>query len=228
MAARLGLHPVFCPTALTVQSTGRVREVFPLPPSLLAAMMREVTGDVRVRAVKVGMLAGLPQSRAVAASLPPSPLVLDPVLRAHDGTRLTDPRAVLLLLRRKRSFLVLTPNRPEAEELLRAGGISFPPSWEERGRALLLAGADAVVIKGGHGTGPRVEDLLVTPEGVRVFSRPRRGEARGTGCAFATSLACFLALGYPLGEAVRRAGEVVWRGLARGYVPGRGKRVLGV
>jgi hydroxymethylpyrimidine/phosphomethylpyrimidine kinase len=85
-----------------------------------------------------------------------------------------------------------------------------------------------VVLKGGHGGGPVVEDFLVTPREVRAFRRPRLREARGTGCALSTSLACFLALGYPLGEAVRRAGDYVWRVLGKGYVPGRGKRVLGV
>ena len=204
-----------------------------MPPRLLRAIIRTVTGDLAVRAVKVGMLAGIPQARAVATSLPPRvPVVLDPVLRAHDGTRLTDPRAVLLFLQRKRGCLVLTPNRPEAEELLRwteaREAVSRPFCPEGAGRALLALGADAVVLKGGHGDGPVVEDLLITPGEVRAFRRPRLREARGTGCALSTSLACLLALGYPLGEAVRRAGNYVWRALEKGYVPGRGRRVLGV
>lgn len=235
VAGGLGVHPAFLPTALTVQSTIRAGEVRPVAPRLLGAMVRAVTRDLTVRAVKVGMLAGILQARAVGVSLPPGrPVVLDPVLRAHDGTRLTDPRAVLLFLRLKRLkrwLLVLTPNRPEGEELLRAagfGGVSPPAEPEGRGRALLDLGADAVVLKGGHGSGPLVEDLLCTPKGVQAFRRPRLREARGTGCAFSTSLACFLALGYPLGEAVRRAGDYVWRALDKGYVPGGGRRVLGV
>ena len=138
----------------------------------------------------------------------PRPLVLDPVLAASSGAELLDEagRELLRTALLPRTTL-LTPNLPEAAQLLRSAPAADDEAIERQGRALLALGAAAVLIKGGHRDGPHATDILVTPHAPAVrFTAPRvRAERRGTGCALAAAIAAGLARGRPLVEACELA-----------------------
>ena len=211
----LGVEAQCAVTAVTAQTEREVTAVELLPPHLVQAQIDAALATGRVAAIKIGMLGASAIVEAVAESIPPRarlPLVLDPVLAATSGGALLDAagRAALVARLLPRTTL-LTPNIPEAAALLEATPATSAAEVIEQGRALCARGAAAVLMKGGHASGERATDWLVTAEGrVHELGAPRlTGARRGTGCALASAIAAGLAAGVTLELACRRAKEHV-------------------
>jgi len=243
--AAYGCYGATCITALTVQTTQGVRAVEAVGPEIVRATLRELAADLPVSAVRIGMLGSAAVAEAVLEFLestrPPN-VVLDPVIRSSSGAELLDPAGVALLRHRILPLVsVVTPNVGEvsvlsglpAAELTLAAARFLDPDTDPRlraaiadGEVLLDRGVKAVVITGGHLEKP-TDVLLWRPGGkLQILIFPsRRIESRsthGTGCAFATSLACSLALGTSLPEAVARAQEYVLRAIQTAKPLGKG------
>src|ERR1700760_1841525 len=92
--ARCGVHGMTAITAITVQNTVEVAAVHPVAPQVIRAQIAAAAQDIRVDAVKVGMLGSATTTEAVAAALaelpPGTPVVVDPVMVAESGGRLLD------------------------------------------------------------------------------------------------------------------------------------------
>ncbi len=239
IAAAQGCYAVTCITALTVQSTQGVFGVQPVDPELVARTLATLADDLEmeIAAVRLGMLGSGEVAAAVADFLEgrrlPN-LVLDPVIRSSSGTILLDAPGQEVLVKRLLPLAdVITPNVDEAAALAGAEPVATNAPWEEvlpRLRAmagkLCELGSRAVVITGGH-LQPANDYLLyenagsvldeVFP-GLHLESR----STHGTGCAFATAVACQLAHGNTLPEAVRAAKEYVRKAIAVAYPLGRG------
>lgn len=168
-------------------------------------------------AIKIGMVATRGAAQAIADCLEQPewshlPVVYDPVLATSAGLSLfREDGDVLTALRPLiRRATVLTPNRSELSVL---GGQSVDNAGqaEVAARILLLAGAPAVLVKGGHFEGPATDRLCRT-ESTLCFVRDRivGRDPRGTGCALATAIAVNLARGENLEFASRSAGD--WLG----------------
>jgi hydroxymethylpyrimidine/phosphomethylpyrimidine kinase len=237
-AASLGCYCVTCITALTVQSTQGVFGVQPLPLELVARTLEALADDVEIAAVRLGMLGSGAVAAAVAGFLDSRRLpnvVLDPVIRSSSGATLLDEAGVEVLRTKLISLCdVMTPNIDEAAVLVGAEAIAGRASWDsalpsirEMAAGLQELGANAVVITGGHlqsandylsykaASGENREEIIL---GERIESR----STHGTGCAFATALACRLALGDELPQAVRSAKDYVRRGILSAYPLGKG------
>ena len=211
---RLGVEAQCAVTAVTAQTDREVTAVELLPVRLVQAQIGAALATRRAAAIKIGMLGSGAIVAAVAEAIPRArmPVVLDPVLAASSGGALLDAagQAALLALLLPRTTL-LTPNIPEAAQLLGAAPASSAAEIVAQGRALCARGAGAVLMKGGHAGGELATDWLVTAEGgVLEFSAPRlTGTRRGTGCALASAVAAGLAADWPLELACRRAKEHV-------------------
>lgn len=202
-------------TALTAQNTLGVDAVHVVPPDFVLAQMRSVAADLRVGAIKVGMLATRGVIEAVAEGLhdfPGIPVVLDPVMVAASGDSLLDPDAVEAI----RSILMpaatlITPNIPEAAKLL--GEAPARSEYEMGIQALKLreAGAHAVLVKGGHADGDTAVDILFEGDEPVSFEAPRSKtrNTHGTGCTLSAAIAAELAKGATLVEAVETAKSYV-------------------
>ena len=206
-----GMEVLCAVTAVTAQTDAAVTAVRKLPPELVRAQIEAAMASGRISAVKIGMLADAATVAAVSAALPPSdaaPLVLDPVLAASSGGELLDAagRATLCERLLPRTTL-LTPNTVEAATLLEATPATREDEIIAQGRALCARGARAVLMKGGHATGPLAIDWLVTVAGnVQSFIAPRlRVSRRGTGCTLASAIAAGLAAGLSLVAACEQA-----------------------
>jgi hydroxymethylpyrimidine/phosphomethylpyrimidine kinase len=223
-----GVHGMAVPTALTVQTTKGVRRTSPVFPSIVAEQLAALLDDVRPHALKLGMLATDDVLLAVANVLDRHeiPRVVDPVLRASDGSFLLEQRAFGNLVERLIAGAALvTPNLPEAEALT---GEIDP---ELAARAFLGLGAHAVLIKGGHAEGPASDDFLATRDGARVWLRGTRsgvGPVHGTGCALSAAITARLARGESLEPAARAAKDWVARAIAGSHALGKGARILGL
>jgi hydroxymethylpyrimidine/phosphomethylpyrimidine kinase len=195
----LGVYGTAVLTALTAQNTRGVTGVHPVPAEFVGAQLRTLLDDVQVQATKLGMLGTAPVVREVAAVLAerrPGPVVCDPVMVATSGDRLVDEDAV----RAVRNHLLpladlITPNVPEAAALLDTTPATSVAELTEQALALLRLGPRAVLAKGGHLGGALSVDVLATPDGVRLTSRPRldTSATHGTGCTLSSALAALVA-----------------------------------
>lgn len=216
----LGIYGASVIAALTAQNTRGVMAIHAVPPDFIAAQMDAVFLDLKVDAVKIGMLADTGMIEAVAAGLDrhgARNVVLDPVMIAASGARLLVPEAVgavreLLLPR----ALLVTPNLPEAATLLKGDVATSDAEAKEQGEKLLRLGAQNVLIKGGHATGPDSIDYLVTPQGTLTLSAPRHAtmNTHGTGCTLSSAIAAGLAKGLALGHAVSEAKDYVTKAIS--------------
>jgi hydroxymethylpyrimidine/phosphomethylpyrimidine kinase len=224
-----GCYGVACITAMTVQSTAGVKRVEPCDPDLVADTLKELAADVKIAAVHIGMLGSGKVARVVAEFLSRQKLtnvVLDPVLRSSSGADLLDVIGKKVVAEQLLSLAtVVTPNVDEAS-VLTGMPVGNPDQMRAAAARLHEMGAESVVVTGGHLD--KAIDLLSFPtkRGVEqeVFKAERRRSTstHGTGCAFATAMACHLALDRGLPEAVLLAKAFVLAAIAKGHPLGRG------
>lgn len=224
-----GCYGVGCVTALTVQSTAGVRRVEPVAAELVAQTLEELASDVEIAGVRIGMLGGAKVGKAIADFLEKRKLenvVLDPILRSSSGADLVDAAGARLFSERLiRLAAVVTPNVDEASALTGLA-VANPEQMRAAAHKLHEMGAGAVVVTGGHLE--KAIDLLsfTTRRGVEqeIFksARLRSSSTHGTGCAFATSIACHLALGRGLPEAVLLAKAYVGAAISNAHPLGHG------
>jgi len=225
--AALGVHGATVLTAATAQNTVGVFGIETLSPSFIRRQIDAVFSDLQPRATKIGMLFDAPRIRAVAAGLRrhrAENVVLDPVMVAKTGARLLSLRAASALARDLLPLCdLVTPNLPEAAALT---NLPVRTSADRRVAAGAIAdlGARTVLVKGGHGRGGQVRDLLFDGRFFTEFTAPRiRTRAtHGTGCTLSAAIAAHLALGRDLEDAVLRAIQFLRESLGRGVFPGRG------
>lgn len=243
-------YGVACISALTVQSTQGVRQVKAIAPDLIAATLDELAADFEIQAVHIGMLATGTVVRAVAEFLEKACLphvVLDPILRSTSGAELLDAAGSRMLIEHLIPLAeVVTPNLEEAAAIsglpMAAGAaasstgsttvpLSVALDWmREAARQIHALGISNVVVTGGHLD--KAVDLLsfTTARGIEqeVFKadRQRSTSTHGTGCAFASAIACHLAHGRGLPEAVLLSKAYVSAAIANSQPLGRGRGPL--
>lgn len=206
-------------TALTAQNTCGVSGVRMVAPDFVAAQIAAIRADIRIDAVKIGMLGGAATVAAVAAALDglDAPVVLDPVMVAKSGDRLLEAEAVAALRDALPRATVITPNLPEAADLLGTDEATTREGMAAQARALLGLGPKAVLLKGGHLGGDDSPDLLVEATDLTWLPGLRHAthKTHGTGCTLSSSLATFLAHGLPLGRAAAEAKAYVAAAIAQ-------------
>jgi len=231
--AALGGYGMSVITALTAQNTVGVAGIHEAPPEFVALQIDAVLGDIGADAVKIGMLASPAIIAVVADRLRhhrAERIVLDPVMVATSGDKLLRDDAIDALRAELLPLAaVITPNIPEAEILL-GTSIDSDAALERAAAALLDLGPAAALVKGGHFSGARSDDVLAMhgASGVDVIRLPGARidtpNTHGTGCTLSSALAAFLGRGLPVVDAARAAKAYVADAIAAGaaYRLGRG------
>jgi hydroxymethylpyrimidine/phosphomethylpyrimidine kinase len=232
----LGVYGMTAITALTAQNTRGVYRVQEIEPGMVAAQIEAVFTDIRVDAVKIGMVSSeeiIGTIRDCLLRFKAQNIVIDPVMVAKSGDPLLRPGAE----RAVRDFAaladILTPNIPEAELLsgmtIRTGEDMLRAAEKLAARDGTSRGPRHILIKGGHRLENGAEDLFYS--GGRVLRLPaKRIETRhthGTGCTLSTAIACRLALGDSPEEAVRAAKDYITRAIRDAYALGGGSGPVG-
>ncbi len=198
----LGVYGACVITALTAQNTRGVTGIHDVPPDFIGAQIDAVFSDLKVGAVKIGMLSQPASIRAVAEGLKrhnQTRVVLDPVMVAASGDPLLAPEAIAVLREVLiPRALIVTPNLPEAAALLDAPLAETEAQMREQGERLLALGPRAVLIKGGHGEGAESVDCLIEKGAVARLAADRIATANthGTGCTLSSAIAAGLAKAY--------------------------------
>lgn len=216
----LGGYAMSAITALTAQNTLGVSEVFAVDPFFVESQVVAVLEDIGADAIKIGMLANRANVELLARRLDSHarqiPVVLDPVMISTSGARLLDDAGITALRTRLLTRCALvTPNTPEAE-ILTDTTIEDEGDMHRAADLLLLAGAPAVLIKGGHLKGDTVVDLLRTADGMEKRFESERQTTRathGTGCTLSAAIATGLAQGWTLESSVARGIDFVQKAM---------------
>jgi hydroxymethylpyrimidine/phosphomethylpyrimidine kinase len=221
-----GCYGVACITAYTVQSTQGVKSVEPVAPGLVLDTLECLVADMDIAAVRIGMLGSSEVVRKVADFLSWRRLpnvVLDPVVLSSSGASLLQGREGLEIIRGRLVPLsaVITPNLYEAA-VLTGLPVRSLPEMETAAERLRELGAANVVVTGGHLDEPI--DVLSSESGIEHFRADhiQSRSTHGTGCAFATALACNLANGRSVRDAVFAAKQYVREGIEKAYPVGKG------
>lgn len=228
----MGCHPLSCVTAVTIQDTMGVEDVFALDPEWVADQARCVLEDMPVAAFKIGLVGSVEMIATIAevvSDYPEIPLVLDPVLASGRGDELvTDD-----MLSAMRELLIpqstiITPNSLEARRLASDDASETDsPDLAECANRMIASGCEYVLITGTHEQTPQVVNTLYGQEGVlRSDPWPRLpGTYHGSGCTLASAIAATIANGLAIGDAVRDAQEYTWQTLRAGFRPGMGQHI---
>ena len=228
--ASMGCHPLSCVTAVSVQDTMGVEDVFALDPEWVADQARCVLEDMPVAAFKIGVLGSVEAIAVIAevvSDYPEVPLVLDPVLTSGRGDELATEDMISAM----RELLIpqstiITPNSLEARRLTADEAEEQDhPSLADCARRLAATGCEYVLITGTHENTSEVVNTLYDRSGiVRTDNWPRLpGSYHGSGCTLASAIAALLANGLTLSDAVREAQEFTWQALRKAYRPGMGQ-----
>ncbi len=197
-------------TAITAQNPKQVIAVQPLPSEIVSRQIEAIFAEIKIGAVKTGMLFSGDIIQAVADRLnehPEVPLVVDPVMVATSGAKLLQDKAVgvlqnLLLPR----AAVITPNLPEAQ-LLVGQELNTPRDMMAAAAALARKYAAIVIVKGGHNRGNQSTDIV--SDGCRFWElhTPTVAAAatHGTGCSLSAAVAACIAVGNDPYTAIRKA-----------------------
>jgi hydroxymethylpyrimidine/phosphomethylpyrimidine kinase len=236
--AACGVHGMTAITAITAQNTVGVIAVHPIPPEVIEAQVRAVRDDIRIDAVKIGMLGDTQTIQAVSRALcelpAETPVVLDPVMVAESGAQLLEPSARRALVNQLLPrATVVTPNVPEATALLLVAGspaaddaaaaddpaaADHPDDSDPEvlARAIHALGPGAVVVTGGH----REEATDIYYDGRRLETiageRYPSHAAHGSGCTHSSALAARLAWGDDPLSAARFARQLAGRAVRDG------------
>ncbi|WGV98676.1 bifunctional hydroxymethylpyrimidine kinase/phosphomethylpyrimidine kinase [Vibrio sp. YMD68] len=208
-------------TAITAQNTCGVSAIFPIPLEHVEKQLDAVFSDLKIVAVKIGMLADAEIIALVAKKLrqyKPQFVVLDPVMVATSGDLLLEHAAIGTL---KTELLpladIVTPNLPEGAALT---GSSIPKDQAEMTllvKQLMSLGAQSMLLKGGHlDQDAQSNDLLIIDDELQVFTTQRvvTNNTHGTGCTLSSAIASYLAQGYSLAEAVGQAKQYISEAIA--------------
>lgn len=207
------MRQVFAATvlvAITAQNTLGVADALTLPQQIIDEQFAALAADLKIRAVKTGMLADAATVKTVAANLKKydfGPLVVDPVMVAKGGAKLlsdaaiTTVKDVLLPL-----ATLVTPNLPEAAALT---GITVtdPAQMPAVAQKIQALGAKNVLVKGGHlGADDAARDYVRLANGESFWlTSPRVATNRthGTGDTLSACITAELAKGVDLATAIR-------------------------
>lgn len=226
-----GCYALTCVTALTVQSTRGVRRFEAVDGRVITESLEDLATDFSIAAVRIGMLGSVEAVRAIAAFIRRHQLanvVLDPVLKSSSGMDLISSDGAQMLRQKLLPLAqVITPNIDEASALTELP-VTDVEQMQAAAAKLHELGARNVVITGGH-LDPPVDLLsLAAGQGTKLFTGKKISgrSTHGTGCAFATALACNLALGRNLTQSTKSAKQYVTTAMRTAVPLGHGNGPL--
>lgn len=222
-----GVYGMSVITAITAQNTMGVFDIQDISPEIIKAQIKVIFDDIRVDSVKIGMVSKIESIKAIGEALRNvdnlPPIVLDPVMVSKSGFRLLSQNAKETLIKELIPLATLiTPNLPEAEEIL-GGKIITIEEMKEAAVKLKDLGPKYVLVKGGH-LENEATDLLYDGENFMYLEGERVNtiHTHGTGCTLSSTIAANLAKGMGIRESVKDAKRYITIAIKNGFKLGNG------
>lgn len=225
----MGAHALPIVTALTVQDNDNVFAVNPVDAKILRRQAEVLIDKITVSAVKIGIVGNRANADAIAETIarlrkrqPDLPVVLDTVLASGHGDALSDDHPNHTVRPLLGLATLVAPNLVEAARLCDGA-----QTVEAQAQALMAAGAQHVLIKGGHGAEDKdvVNRWFTEGEGHAWTWQRLPATFHGTGCTLASAIAGLLAQGKPMRESLTRAQQYVHRSLEQSFAIAAGQRI---
>lgn len=217
----LGCFAMNVLTALPVQNTQGVKNIFPIPVEAVKEQLDCIFEDTYPDSIKIGMVHHKELVEVIADALKDyrGKVVFDPVMVSTSGHRLIDEDTIEAIVNRLFPPAdLITPNLDEISVLV-GNRVDTLRGMEEAMEPLLNLGASGVLLKGGHLKGDTLTSILVQKGQDPIYYNHQRIETRnthGSGCTLSSAIASFLARGFPLAEATGRALDYVHQAIIGG------------
>jgi len=218
----LGCFATSVLTALPVQNTQGVRNIYPIPYSAVREQIEAVMDDIFPDAIKIGMVHTAELVATIANALshyPEVPVVFDPVMVATSGHKLIEDSTIAAIVETLFPIAsVITPNMDEAA-ILADMEIKTLEDMYIAGTKILQLGCKSVLLKGGHLEGKRITSLYFQQDGTVVpfeFEKFETNNTHGSGCTLSSAIASYLALGKSLAEAIALGQDYVHQAIYHG------------
>jgi len=200
-------------TAITSQNSLGVKKVYPLPLEIFKSQLETILDDIKVDAIKIGMLANKDILLVVIETIKKYKLkniVLDTVLVSTSGKILLKEEAIELMIKELFPLVdIITPNLDEINKILNQNYLGEFDEVDAIAKEFFDLGLKSVLIKGGHFKDKdNAIDYLFEKdkECIEFFSkRINTTHTHGTGCILSSSIATYLALGFDLNKSVKEA-----------------------
>ncbi|MEE0930625.1 MAG: bifunctional hydroxymethylpyrimidine kinase/phosphomethylpyrimidine kinase [Acutalibacteraceae bacterium] len=225
-----GVYAMSVITSVVSENTSRVIDVFDLPIEVIEKQINAIFEDIRIDAVKIGMIKNTAIINCVADKLiqyNPPVVVVDPVMSAKDNHCLMEESAFSTL--KKRIFpltTIVTPNIPEAQ-ILTGKNIKNMQDIFNCAKDIYSMGVKNVLIKGGHFDGKPI-DVLYDGKSFYKFTSERihTKNTHGTGCTLSSAITAYLARGYTSKNAVLSAKKYIYNAILNSLEIGKGNGPL--
>jgi len=210
----LGTYGCSAITAITVQNTKKIFEVFPIPSEIVIRQINSVLNDIRIDAIKIGMVYDGIIINKIFKILKNTniPIIVDPIFTSTSGKNLIKYEAIKALTKKILPIAtIITPNINEATQL---SGIDIK-NKEDLVKSLIKMkklGPKNVIVKGGHLLSEHSIDTLIDDKlNIIEFSNSRISipENHGSGCNFSAALSAYISQGYEIPIACKLANEFI-------------------
>ncbi len=210
----LGTYGCSAITAITVQNTKNIFEVFPIPSEIVIRQINSVLNDIRIDAIKIGMVYDGIIINKIFKILKNTniPIIVDPIFTSTSGKNLIKYEAIKVLTKKILPIAtIITPNINEATQL---SGIDIK-NKEDLVKSLTKMkklGPKNVIVKGGHLLSEHSIDTLIDDKlNIIEFSNSRISipENHGSGCNFSAALSAYISQGYEIPIACKLANEFI-------------------
>ncbi|AFA47314.1 bifunctional hydroxymethylpyrimidine kinase/phosphomethylpyrimidine kinase [Acetobacterium woodii] len=221
-------------TVLTAQNTTGVYGIAEVASEFVAKQMDCVFSDIFPDAVKIGMVYNAEIIRTIAAKLKQyqaQNIILDPVMVATSGGNLLSADSIESLKTELMPLAdLITPNIPEAEYLC-GFAIQTKSDMVRAAKKMAENYQGSILIKGGHRLDSADDFLLIHKDQSsqeRWFpgAKIANPNSHGTGCTLSSAIACGLAAGAEIEQAVRNAKDYVSGALSANLDLGKGSGPL--
>ncbi|HCW53294.1 MAG TPA: bifunctional hydroxymethylpyrimidine kinase/phosphomethylpyrimidine kinase [Clostridium sp.] len=222
-----GVYGMSAITAVTVQNTMGVFGIQDMSPEIIEGQLNAIFEDIRVDAIKIGMVSKIESIKAISRALRKvsnlPKIVLDPVMISTSGYNLLSKDAKDTLVKELFPLAeLITPNLPEAEEILGCK-IETVEEMKDATKKLMELGTKSVLVKGGH-LKDDATDLLY--DGKEFILLPQEKidtvNTHGTGCTLSSAIAANLAKGMNMKDAVIEGKKYITSAIKHGFKLGKG------
>ena len=225
----LGCYATSVLTALPVQNTQGVKNIFSIPLKAVAEQMETILEDIVPDAIKIGMVHTPELVEVIVEKLQEYkniPIVFDPVMVATSGHHLIEEETINAIIEKLFPIAdILTPNMDEAA-ILSKTKVATLKDMQLAGERIKKLGCKNILLKGGHQKTEIITSLLVDESNTYhsfEFNKIETKNTHGSGCSLSSAIASFLAQGKSMYEAVDLGQQYVYNAIRYGANTKTGK-----
>ncbi|WP_225036013.1 bifunctional hydroxymethylpyrimidine kinase/phosphomethylpyrimidine kinase [Winogradskyella sp. SM1960] len=218
----LGCYATSVLTALPVQNTQGVKNIFSIPIAAVAEQLNAIMEDIVPDAIKIGMVHTPELVEVIVEKLEKHkgiPIVFDPVMVATSGHRLIEEKTISTIIEKLLPMAdLITPNMDEAAILSKVN-VETLNDMTLAGERIKKLNCKHILLKGGHQQTEVITSLYLDASDTShsfEFNKIKTHNTHGSGCTLSSAIASYLAIGKSMYEAVALGQQYVYNAIKHG------------